>query len=116
MSHLTDAQREHLARRLEQLETELGALLDSTSETVKPVDLDQPIGRLSRMDAMQQQKLAQANRRRTEVRLRQVLAAKAAMRNGSYGECKRCDEPIAFERLEARPEAPVCLPCQEELE
>ncbi len=116
MSALTAAQLTLLGERLDTLENELGSLLDRTRDTVRPVELDQPIGRLSRMDAMQQQKLAQANRRRTEVRLRQVLAAKAALRTGSYGECKRCDEPIAFERLEARPEAPVCLSCQQELE
>ena len=98
------------------LKVELAALLDTTAEGVRPVDLDQPIGRLSRIDAIQQQKLAQANRRRTEIRLRQVMAALAAMAEGDYGECKRCGDEIGDARLDARPEAPVCLACQEELE
>ena len=31
-------------------------------------------------------------------------------------ECRRCEEPIAPSRLEARPEAPFCLDCQEEID
>ena len=101
---------------LKTLKSELERLLADTSEGVKPVALDQPIGRLSRIDAIQQQKLAQANRRRSEVRLRQVMAALSAMREDEYGECKRCGEEISEARLTARPEAPVCVVCQEALE
>jgi RNA polymerase-binding protein DksA len=30
---------------------------------------------------------------------------------GTYGECVRCGEPIAEGRLEARPEASLCIAC-----
>ncbi len=30
---------------------------------------------------------------------------------GTYGECTRCGEPIAEGRLEARPEAALCIGC-----
>ena len=101
---------------LESLREALEAQLDASAETVQPVDLDAPIGRLSRMDAIQQQKMAQANRRRAELRYRHVLAALNAVRDGSYGECRRCEEMISTARLRARPEAPVCLACASALE
>ncbi len=113
---MTDEQIHDFESRLNALRGELEALLETTSEGAKPVDLDQPIGRVSRIDAIQQQKLTQANRKRTQIRLRHVLTAIAAIRDSEYGYCKRCDEPIGVERLEARPEAPLCLPCAEELE
>ena len=31
--------------------------------------------------------------------------------NGTYGECVKCGEPIAAGRLEARPEAALCIEC-----
>lgn len=35
---------------------------------------------------------------------------------GDYGRCIRCGREIAPERLEARPEAPLCIDCARELE
>ena len=32
---------------------------------------------------------------------------------GSYGECEECEENISVRRLEARPEAPLCIQCKE---
>lgn len=34
----------------------------------------------------------------------------------SYGMCEECDEPIAYERLRARPTANLCIHCKEESE
>src|SRR5690242_21242651 len=31
---------------------------------------------------------------------------------GSYGTCDDCGQPIAMERLEARPQAAFCVPCK----
>jgi DnaK suppressor protein len=113
---LNDEQRASFGRALQALREELTAYDASTREGARPVDLDQPIGRLTRMDAMQQQKLIQANRRRADVRLKQVEAALRRLEAGTYGACVRCQGEIEPERLRARPEAPICLECQEELE
>ena len=116
---LTEAQRAALRQRLESLRDELRANIEGSLEQVKPVDLDQPIGRISRVDAIQQQKLAQANQRRARLRLEQVQAALAQLgrgEEGGYGFCNRCEEAIGWKRLQARPEAPVCAVCQEDME
>lgn len=101
---------------LQALRAELEALLDTTNEAAKPVDLDTPIGRLSRIDALQQQKMLEAHRDRARVRLRQTLAALAAVRDGTWGECRRCGDDIDERRLAARPESPLCMPCTEAIE
>ena len=44
--------------------------------------------------------------------LTQVDAALARMRDGSYGECVDCGEPIAPARLKAYPTAQRCVACQ----
>jgi len=42
----------------------------------------------------------------------QVEEALERRRAGTYGTCDRCGRPIGAERLEARPEATLCIDCQ----
>jgi DnaK suppressor protein len=98
--------------RLEELRDELDALLSGTAEAARPVDLDQPIGRLSRMDAIQQQSMLAANRTSAARRRQQVDAALRRIDEDGYGDCANCGDPIDPRRLEARPEAPLCVACQ----
>ncbi|WP_373047671.1 TraR/DksA family transcriptional regulator [Vulgatibacter sp.] len=103
---------EQARERLEALRAELEAQLRANAEGARPVDLDQPIGRVSRVDALQQQQMAQAARRRDELRLQQVRAALGRLQRGEYGDCLRCEEPIGAERLQVKPEAAFCMACQ----
>ena len=51
---------------------------------------------------------------RSEVeQVREIDAALARLRAGSYGTCERCGTAIAPERLEARPWVRLCVPCAE---
>ncbi len=95
-----------------QLEQELAQVSDRT----ETVDLEQPIGRISRVDALQQQKMAQAQRMRTRARLSLVKVMLRVADEGDYGECRRCNEAIGYERLKAQPEAPLCLACAKSAE
>ena len=95
---------------------ELRELLAATREGTRPVALDEPIGRLTRMDAIQQQSMSTANRRSYDIRLRQVHQALTAIERDEYGLCRRCEEPIGYKRLNARPESPYCLDCQDEID
>lgn len=38
--------------------------------------------------------------------------ALAKFDDGSYGQCEECGNPIGFSRLQARPEARLCIACQ----
>lgn len=113
---LTVAQAEELKGLLITLKAELEDLLALSKEATKTVELDQPIGRVSRIDAIQQQKMASTNRSNAKIRLLQTKAALAAFEIDEYGDCKQCEEPIGYERLKARPEAPLCLTCQSRVE
>ncbi|HHO51418.1 MAG TPA: TraR/DksA family transcriptional regulator [Deltaproteobacteria bacterium] len=98
--------------RLLALRAELEAVATSTRDQGGTVELDQgAVGRLSRMDALQQQAMAQAQEQRTRLRLDQIHSALLRLDAGDYGTCARCGEEIAEGRLAARPEAPFCLEC-----
>ena len=113
---LTDHQLRELRGLLEKLAGEIDRSLELSREGSRPVDLDEPIGRLSRMDAMLQQSMTRAGRAGLEARRRQIRESLGAMDRGEYGLCRRCEEPISFRRLKVRPEAAFCVTCQEELE
>jgi len=115
MEKLTSKQLAELQQDLLQLRQELQTLLRTSAESSRPVQLDQPIGRLSRMEALQQQ-MAKTNRLGHEQRLQQVENALKMIRHGNFGECRSCEEPVGFARLKVRPETPFCLNCQEERE
>ena len=113
VAELTDAQVERLRAELARLQDDLTARLAVSADAASPVQLDQSaMGRLSRMDAMQSQAMAQAARRSMEIRLTQCNAALRAVERGEYGTCRKCEEPVGIKRLSAKPEAPFCLECQ----
>lgn len=103
-----DALRQALNRRLDDLRKSI----DSTAESRKPVELDQAsVGRLSRMDAMQMQAMAQAAER---MRGREIERIKATLRridDGDFGYCIGCGEEIAPKRLAIDPTIPTCIRC-----
>ena len=111
---LTDEQRSELRYDLQELKETLQSISTNTSNESKIIDLDLPIGRLTRMDAIQQQKMDEASRRQAQVRLKQVEITLRLLRqdDDEYGYCRKCEEPIGFNRLKAQPEAPFCLKCQ----
>ncbi|SFS15100.1 transcriptional regulator, TraR/DksA family [Yoonia litorea] len=78
----------------------------------KTVELDQQaVGRLSRMDALQNQAMAQAQARRRAAERQKIHAALARIASGDYGYCIDCAEEIAPARLAADPAIALCTDC-----
>lgn len=99
-------------RALEGLRERLDDQIAGSRGRAGTVELDQAaMGRVSRGDALQQQQMAAAERRRAEVRRLQVDRALEALEDGEYGACTRCGEDIPEARLLARPETPFCVAC-----
>lgn len=102
----------HRQRILEEME-ELRALSDGSRDSRAPVELDQQsVGRLSRMDAMQQQSMDLAREERRRQRLGILSAALRRMEEDEFGYCLSCGEDIAAARLAADPAATLCVDCQ----
>ena len=93
---------------------ELRALSDGSKDSRVPVQLDQQsVGRLSRMDAMQQQSMDLAREERRRQRLAVLGAALRRLREDEYGYCLACGEDILPERLEIDPAVTLCVSCQD---
>jgi RNA polymerase-binding transcription factor len=103
-----DTLRKTLNRRLEDLRQSI----DSTAESRKPVELDQAsVGRLSRMDAMQMQAMAQAAERMRGREIERIKATLKRIDDGDFGYCITCGEEIAPKRLAIDPTIPTCIRC-----
>ncbi len=91
---------------------ELLRVAADSSEASKPVELDQTrVGRLSRMDALQNQEMAKETDRRRQAELTRIEAAFERLDKGEFGECVTCGEDIVIKRLELDPAVPVCIGC-----
>ena len=105
-----------LARRAEELE----ALRQAERDTALTGDQRDVTGELSTVDQhpadvsdfTYQRELQQTTQQLLERQTAQVEAAMRAREQGTYGTCKECGRTIPPERLEARPEATLCLDCQ----
>lgn len=102
----------HFKAKLLSARDELRELLESRRDATATVELDQSrVGRLSRMDALQQQAMARNTLQRAELQLRRIDAALERCEAGSYGYCLDCGEPIDPRRLELDPTATRCVDC-----
>lgn len=112
MVYAGDMDDERVKLRLEELAAELAGQIEVGREAAKPVELDQGrVGRLSRMDAMQEQAMSAESQRRRKLHLTRVNTALARLEDGSYGACLECGEPIAPGRLDQDPAATLCIGC-----
>ena len=101
----------YFRKRLEALSKEVNGALNASKDSANVVELDTAIGRLSRMDAMQNQQMALELRRRQEQQLQRITNALKRLEQNRYGLCGRCKQPIAEERLEISPDAVMCVRC-----
>jgi len=92
--------------------SELRDLSTVSKEGRAPVALDQQsVGRLSRMDAMQQQSMDIAREERRQARLAVLVAALGRLDEDEYGYCLRCGEDIPAARLDVDPAVTLCVDC-----
>src|SRR5439155_17155381 len=105
-----------LARRAEDLET----LRQAEHDTAFKRDQREETGESSTIgqhpadtaDFTYQRELQQTTQQLLAREVEQVQAAMRARQTGTYGICQECGQPIPAERLQARPEATLCVDCQ----
>jgi DnaK suppressor protein len=112
MNTLSEQQRLLLRDELERALSRLQRSMKTTRRAARPVKLDQTsVGRLSRIDALQNQSLTQGLQEREQIRAAQLQEALQRLDTGRYGMCAGCAEPIHFERLMLFPETLTCSSC-----
>jgi RNA polymerase-binding transcription factor DksA len=109
-----------LTRRAEDLQ----ALREAEHDTALSGDQREVSGEISLVgqhpadvaDFTYQREMQQTTQQLIERETAQVEAAMRARERGTYGKCQECGRTIPPERLQARPEATLCVECQQRLE
>lgn len=111
-AHLSAEQLAMLRAELENALAKLERSMKTSSRAARPVKLDQTsVGRLSRIDAIQNQSLTQGLQQREQAKAALLAGALVRLDKGTYGVCTGCDGAIQFERLLVFPETPTCSRC-----
>ena len=99
---------------LKYLKNEIEQLNVASREATGTVVLDQSrVGRLSRIDALQAQQMAQETTRRRQIQLQKIDSALRRMDEGEYGYCFICGEQISSARLDFDPACTRCIACMD---
>lgn len=109
---LTNEQRSDLRAGLLRALGKLQRSLKISEDLTAVVELDQQaVGRLSRMDALQNQGMSQRLEVRDRQRLQKLLDALDRLDRKAYGTCVNCERSIPYQRLLVFPETEICGRC-----
>lgn len=99
---------------LDKLNTKLNDLAENIAyleEETKPIAPENAIGRVSRMDAINNKSVAEQSLRQAKDLQIQLQEALQNIQNPDFGNCQKCKETIDFERLLFMPESKRCMKC-----
>lgn len=81
------------------------------TELTKPISLDNSIGRLSRMDAINNKAINEKALRDKKQTLQKLNRALERYEDGKLGICLKCNQEIPFGRLKFMPHTTRCVNC-----
>ena len=99
--------KEKILEKIEQISQEVGKLEEST----KPISPENSIGRVSRMDAINNKSVAEAALRSSNRKLAKLKVALTKIGKPGFGICAMCNHPIPTARLMFMPESSRCVRC-----
>lgn len=86
-------------------------LITEYKELTKPIAPDVAIGRISRMDAINNKTINEAALRQAEERLQKLQKVNDKIGKPEFGLCAKCGKPIPLARILYRPESSRCVNC-----
>lgn len=87
------------------------AEVERLEEATKPIAPENAIGRVSRMDAINNKGVSEAALRSARRKLTNLKMALTKIDAENFGVCTRCKRPIAPARLMYMPESTKCVRC-----
>lgn len=108
---MDDKQREKLRIQLEEEIEKTRKLVADYKDLSKPVSPENAIGRISRMDAINNKSVTEAALRKAEEKLNNLQVMLTKVDSSDFGICLKCQQPIPIGRLMIRPHSRYCVTC-----
>lgn len=108
---MTDEQKLEIRKAIEAKLEELTETVEGLKEFTKPMGLDSAIGRVSRMDYINNKSVSEAGLRTAETKLKALERWLLLYDTEQFGKCSRCGNEININRLLFLPESSRCINC-----
>jgi len=106
-SHEIKELKAKIAAKLDEFASKIGDLEKATA----PISPENSIGRISRMDAINNKSVAEAALRNAKKKYASLQLALRSVEKEGFGSCARCKRNIATARLMFLPESTLCVRC-----
>jgi DnaK suppressor protein len=103
--------REKIRQRILKEVARTQILIEEYKDLTKPVAPDDSIGRITRMDAINNKSVTEASLRQAEEKLRNLQRVLSRAESSEFGLCIKCAKPIPEARILYRPESLHCVDC-----
>ena len=108
---MTEEERNYLRAHISQsLKTTAEEIAD-LAELTKPIPPENAIGRVSRMDAINNRSINEAALRKAREKLTKLKLASQKIDDPIFGQCTRCEAAIPIGRLMLMPQSNRCVRC-----
>ncbi len=103
--------KEQLKKAIEDKIDETQTSILELKEATKPMGLDNAVGRLSRMDYINNKSIGEASLRKAEESLKGLQRWLSLYDTDQFGKCARCGKEININRLLLMPQSTRCVHC-----
>jgi len=108
---MTQKEKQQLTAVIKERISETKSDIKELTELTKPISLDNSIGRLSRMDAINNKAINEKALRDKKKVLQQLEKTLERIGEKDFGICNKCGDEIPFGRLEYMPHTTRCVNC-----
>jgi len=108
---MTETDKNQILDKLTSEKEQLSRKIAELKELTKPIAPDDSIGRVSRMDAINNRSINEAALRAAERKLNEINLSLEKIDDPSFGQCRNCGEQIPLGRLMVMPGSSNCVRC-----
>ncbi|WP_340104553.1 TraR/DksA family transcriptional regulator [Rhodohalobacter sp. 8-1] len=108
---MTEDEKKEIKRIIDEQIESVREEIEELKELTKPVKLDASVGRLSRMDAINNKAINEKQLRDKKSTLQKLERAQERYEEGKLGKCLKCGKEIPFGRLKFMPYTTRCVQC-----
>ncbi len=108
---MTKEERQEIKKLIQDEILKTTQLVQDYKLQTKPISPENSLGRISRMDAINNKSVVEAALRTTENKLKGLNIALAKVDNQDFGICGKCSNPIPIGRILLVPHGRFCVHC-----
>lgn len=108
---MDNSQRAELKNIIIKTQNEIIQEIEKLEEKTAPIEPDCSLGRLTRLEAMQEKSINESILAKARIRLKKIVFVLTKIDREDYGLCTICEEEIPYGRLCIMPESTICIEC-----